>query len=664
MSGLRRDRMLAGTALALLLAAPFNVLAQEATQSVTPSATAAPAGKAEAAQGVVQTSPPAVAPASEQGAAAANPAAPAVRQATATDSATPATPASPTAATEPTPPPDPLASLDPADRPVAEKIRDLFAATGTPEKIFASKNERAAVETFYKGRNLAPLWLDKGIVNARAKAVIARVKAADADGLDLNDYRLPSFEGLSPDALAEADVKLTQAVLTFARHLQAGRFPYNRVSHNNIALPQAPPDPAAVLANMVNAEDAGKALDAYAPPHEPYRRLKEKLAEIRAKSSAKVEIADGPQLRYNAKAVMQDPRVPALREKLGLAGEESDLAYDAKLAAAVRTFQQANELPATGSLDARTVKTLNAPVGGRQVDLIVANMERWRWYPRDLGADYSIVNQPDFTLRVMHNGTQVWTTKVVIGDPSPSKQTPLLSETMKSITVNPTWNVPPSIVYGEYLPALSRDPTVLARMGLVVTYGRDGSVVNIAQPPGGNSVLGRLRFNFPNRFLVYQHDTNEKFMFASDVRAFSHGCMRIQDPAKYADVLLNLARPSEHWSTERVTRMFGAGEQDLALPAGSIWVHVTYQSAFVDDAGKLQLRRDVYGVDSRTIAAIKSERVMIEPAPEAKPEQQEVASGSGRRKAVAQPQAMSFFQSLFFGGRSPPPRPQRGVAYR
>jgi hypothetical protein len=140
--------------------------------------------------------------------------------------------------------------------------------------------------------------------------------------------------------------------------------------------------------------------------------------------------------------------------------------------------------------------------------------------------------------------------------------------------------------------------------------------------------------------------------------------MRIQDPAKYADVLLNLARPGDHWTVERVTRMFGAGEQDLALPPGSIWVHVTYQSAFVDDAGKLQLRRDVYGVDSRTIAAIKTERAVVEPPPEGKPEQQEVASGSGRRKAAPQPAAMSFFQSLFFGGRSPPPRPQRGVAYR
>ena len=288
---------------------------------------------------------------------------------------------------------------------------------------------------------------------------------------------------------------------------------------------------------------------------------------------------------------------------LALPGEASDLVYDAKLAAAVKKFQQANELPATGTLDARTIKQLNAPVGGRQTELIIANMERWRWYPRDLGPDHVVVNQPDFTLKVMHNGAQVWTTKVVIGDPSPSKQTPLLSETMKSITINPTWNVPPSIVYGEYLPALARDPTVLARMGLVVSYGRDGSVVNIAQPPGGNSVLGRIRFNFPNRFLVYQHDTNEKFMFANDVRAQSHGCMRIYDPPKYAEVLLNLAKPNERWTVDRVTRMFGGGEQDIALPANSIWVHLTYQSAFVDDAGKLQVRRDMYNLDGRTIAA-------------------------------------------------------------
>ena len=647
MSGPRRDRILAGTALALILAAPFAVLAQESTNAGAKSAAVA-TGASPAGPG--KTQDPAAYPGDEP---------------TGTLNVAPAAPASPAAATEQSAAPDPLASLDPADRVVAEKIRDVLSTKA--ESIFVSKAERAAVQSFYQGRSFAPLWLDKGVENARAKSAMARLNGADADGLEAKDYRTPKFAELSADALAEADLKLTQTVLAFARHLQAGRFPYNKVSSNNIQLPQAPPDPATVLAKMVEAADAGKALDEYSPPHEAYLRLKAKLAEMRAKSaSPQHDIAEGPLLKLNAKSPMQDPRVPSLRERLGVPGEASDSAYDATLAAAVRKFQQANELPATGNLDPRTIKELNGPVKDKQIDLVIANMERWRWYPRDLGPNHVIVNQPDFTLKVIHDGTQIWTTKVVIGDTSPGKQTPLLSETMRSITVNPTWNVPPSIVNSEYIPAMQRDPWALQRMGLLVSYNSDGSI-HISQPPGGPNVLGRLRFNLPNRFLVYQHDTNEKFMFASDVRTFSHGCMRIQDPAKYAEVLLNLARPSEHWTVDRVTRLYSGGEQDIALPPAAIWVHVTYQSAFVDDSGKLQVRRDVYGLDNRTLAAVRSERGVIEPTPEGKGEQPEVASASqpSRRKVVT-PNTVSFLQSFFFGAPAQArlARPPRSVNAR
>jgi len=647
MSGPRRDRILAGTALALILAAPFAGFAQEGTNAGAKSAAVA-TGASPAGPGKTQDS--AAYPGDEP---------------TGTLNAAPAAPASPAAATEQSAAPDPLASLDPADRVVAEKIRDVLSTKA--ESIFVSKAERTAVQSFYQGRSFAPLWLDKGVENARAKSAMARLNGADADGLEAKDYRTPKFAELSADALAEADLKLTQTVLAFARHLQAGRFPYNKVSSNNIQLPQAPPDPATVLAKMVEAADAGKALDEYSPPHEAYLRLKAKLAEMRAKSaSPQHDIAEGPLLKLNAKSPMQDPRVPSLRERLGVPGEASDSAYDATLAAAVRKFQQANELPATGNLDPRTIKELNGPVKDKQIDLVIANMERWRWYPRDLGPNHVIVNQPDFTLKVIHDGAQIWTTKVVIGDTSPSKQTPLLSETMKSITVNPTWNVPPSIVNSEYIPAMQRDPWALQRMGLLVSYNSDGSI-HISQPPGGPNVLGRLRFNLPNRFLVYQHDTNEKFMFASDVRTFSHGCMRIQDPAKYAEVLLNLARPSEHWTVDRVTRLYSGGEQDIALPPAAIWVHVTYQSAFVDDSGKLQVRRDVYGLDNRTLAAVRSERGVIEPTPEGKGEQPEVASASqpSRRKVVT-PNTVSFLQSFFFGApaQARPVRPPRSVNAR
>jgi murein L,D-transpeptidase YcbB/YkuD len=549
MSGLRYDRILAGTALALILAATpfvFSGKAQDIDKMV-----AAPA--APAAAPVVAAEPALTVPADPAPAAVAEPvlAVPAEPAAT-------AAPAAPglAATTEQAAAPDPMAALDPADRAVAEKIRDRLAAAS--DKIFASKQERSAVEAFYQKRSFQPLWVDKGAENARASAAIARLKDADADGLEVGDYKTPTFVGLGPDALADADLKLTQTVLTYARHVQAGRFPHSRVSRNNIELPQAAPEVADVLTLMAESADAGKALDTFSPQHEEYRKLKAALAELRAASA-------------------------------------------------------------------------NAKNGAsHQIELVIANMERWRWYPRDLGEAHVIVNQPDFTLRVMHNGTQVWTTRVVIG--KPSMATPLLSETMKYITVNPTWHVPQSIVRNEYLPALAQDPTVLSRMGLRVHYGANGGV-EITQPPGDGNALGRIRFNFPNRFSVYQHDTPDKYYFAHEVRAYSHGCMRVQDPAKYAEVLLNIARPQEHWTAERIKRMFGAGEQDLQLQPVKIWVHLTYQTAFVDNAGKLQNRRDVYNLDSRTLAAIKGARGVIDPTDRKR--DPEVASGTGQRKPAA-----------------------------
>ena len=689
MSGPRYDRILASTALALILAAPLGsaAIAQEAAESAAaPSAAVSAAQRAAAkfaAAGLdaaikpqAADESPAASPVPELAAASSAPArtsmvpkqatapteAPASPRDVATapaetpaakdsgkDAVAPATPASPAVATEQVAAPDPMASLDPADRAVAEKIRDLLAAKA--DKIFASKKERTAVEAFYQARNLAPLWLDKGVETARAKAVIARLKDADAEGLDVNDYKTPNFAGMSPEALAEADVKLTQTVLTYARHVQAGRFPYTRVSVN-IELPQAPPEPADVLAKIAGAADAGKALEDFSPPHEAYKRLKAQLAQMRGKGDTGKMIADGALLKLNAKAPMEDARVPLLREKLGLAGDASDLKYDAKLAEAVKKFQRANELPVTGNVDAKTIKEINGPPRDKSIDMVVSNMERWRWYPRDLGNAHVVVNLPDFTLKVMHNGAQVWTTRIVIG--KVDKATPLLTETMKYVTINPTWNVPPSIVYGEYLPALQQDPTVLERMGLKLVNNRDGSV-HIYQPPGEANALGRIRFNFPNRFLVYQHDTPDKHLFAHDARAYSHGCMRVQDPAKYAEVLFNIARPSENWTADRIKRMFGTGEQDIQLPV-PIWVHLTYQNAFVDDAGQLQIRRDVYNLDSRTLAAIKSERGVVEPMQERKRE--EVASTGQRRLAAPQaPRVVSFFEALFGGGHAQQARP-------
>src|SRR5215469_16865405 len=489
---------------------------------------------------------------------------------------------------------EPSAASDP-DAPITEQLHNL--SNGKFDRIIGSTKERESIDAFYASRNYAPLWITEGKANARAKAVIAYLGGVAADGLDPTDYQVPNFASLAdPAALAEAEIRLTTSVIAYAHHAQIGRVHWSRVS-GDIFYDQNAPDPGDVLATMAQAKDAGEALDAYEPRAEAYRALKVKLAEVRAgqRGSDKTRIPNGPSLKIG----MRDERVPLLRSRLNVAGE-SGATYDKMLADAVKNFQETHELKPTGTLDMATVEALNGRQSDRQIDLIIANMERWRWMPHDLGNTYVIVNLPDYTLRVIHQGKQVWMTKIVAG--KPATPTPIMSAQMKSITVNPTWNVPDSIAANEYLPLLQQDPTILQRMGLQVSYNPDGSI-HLSQPPGEQNALGQLRFNFPNKFLVYQHDSNQKYLFANEKRADSHGCMRVQDPVKYAEVLLSIVRPGEGYSQDRIRRMFGENEIDIAFP-NLIPVHLTYQTAFVDDRGNLEFREDVYGRDQALLAIL------------------------------------------------------------
>jgi murein L,D-transpeptidase YcbB/YkuD len=586
-----------------------------------------------------------------------------------TATATPAAPAAPAAAAAPAAEPVKAASNVPAaDQPVADKLKDIIGAKTS--RHFDRKNERAAIEKFYGARDFAPVWTQAGSLTAAAKGVIARLKDAASDGLNPADYPVPDFAAAtSPDALADAELKLTASMFDYARQAQSGRMHWSQVS-GDILYPEHPTDPSEVLAKITTATDASAALDSYNPPQKLYKELKAKLAELRGQGSGPViEIADGPALKYTpagkkqAEIVVEDSRVPQLRAKLGLAENAGDTRYDATVADAVRKFQNSAELKATGILDDKTVKAINTPKRDKQIDTVLVNMERWRWLPRDLGVPslgdaYVILNIPDYTLKVMQRGQQVWTTRVVTGKPG-QHATPLLTETMKYITVNPTWNVPPSIVYNEYLPALQQDPTVLQRMGLKLEQNRDGSV-HISQPPGEANALGRIRFNFPNKFLVYQHDTPDKNLFARDERAFSHGCMRVQNPDQYASVLLNIALPNEKYTPERVRSMYGKSEIDLKFPT-PIPVNITYQTAFVDDGGKLQLRKDVYGRDATMINILKNGRGkdLENIVAHSQPSYSRPSTTLPPGVAVANNGGSSgpnFFERLF-GAPTPPPAP-------
>src|SRR6185437_10831540 len=299
--------------------------------------------------------------------------------------------AKPDTATAPAAEPVKAASNVPAaDQPVAEKLHDMFGAKSL--RYFDRRAERAAVEKFYSARDFAPLWTQGGALTANAKGVVARLKDAASDGLNAADYPVPDFaSATSPAALAEADLKLTQSMLDYARQAQSGRMHWSQLS-GDISYPEHPTDPTEVLGKVTTAKDASTALDSYNPPQKLYQELKAKLAELRGQGDAPVvTIGDGPALRYTpargkkqAAVVVEDPRVPQLRAKLGITGNADDDHYDAKVAEAVRTFQENADLRASGVLDEPTVKAINAPKRGKLIDTIEVNMERWRWLPRDL----------------------------------------------------------------------------------------------------------------------------------------------------------------------------------------------------------------------------------------------------------------------------------------
>jgi murein L,D-transpeptidase YcbB/YkuD len=645
MPGTCVDRFLASTALVLLLSTSAGAALAEpksdgSASVATPAATtdqpqiATPASAAAAATSTPVDATPAPTPAAS--APAATPAAAAPAGTASEPAANPA--ASPTPATAAGTSAGP--ALSAADAPVADQLHDL--ANGKFDRAIGNKKDRTQIDAFYSGRNYAPLWLTDGKANARATAAIAYLGHVDADGLYPSDYPVPNFAAATtPADLANDEIQLTMSVITYAHHASIGRVHWSRVSAD-ISYDRAAPEPADVLATIAGAQDVGAALDDYEPHTPGYLALKAKLADIRAGKvdKEKPAIASGPVLKVG----MQDDRVPQLRERLSVLGD-GGTTYDKPVAEAVKKFQQEHDITATGTLTAATLEALNGHKPDHADDIIIANMERWRWMTHQLPDTYVIVNLPDYTLRVMHDNKLVWMTKIVDG--KPELPTPIMTADMKFITINPTWNVPPSIINHEYLPALQQDPTVLDRMGLKLTHNPDGTI-RIYQPPGDKNALGRIRFNFPNKFLVYQHDTPDKYLFAYDKRAYSHGCMRVQDPQHYAEVLLSLVRPNDGYTEDRIRKMIAeGGESDIQFPT-FIPVNLTYQTAFVDDDGKLEFRDDVYGRDKALLAILKGDDRKVADIPV------EHKQDISHLEVLAMPDQPSLFgqRSIFSGGAS------------
>ena len=487
---------------------------------------------------------------------------------------------------------------------------------------------RETLGAFYADNGQRLAWSDdSGKLRPATETLLDVLRTAGDHGLDMEDYALSRLQhlragiGQAPldDAavarLADFDLLMTAAFLRYASDLSTGRVHPDEIRsdwHTNV--PEL--DPLTKLNEALRSDTLAKLLDTLPPPHSGYGLLREALKELREVDAAGgwPEIPDGPTLEKGSLG----PRVALLRQRLSETGGEKDATsgargdhgdrFDEALEKAVRRFQERHGIEPDGEVGKTTLAVLNVPVEQRlgQVEL---NLERWRWIPRELGNPHVVVNIPGFDLQLVREGASAWRTRILVG--KAYTPTPVFSDRIITVVVNPPWNVPESIALTEYLPELQKDPQALERRGLRLLQGsgEDARVVDpktvdlkglserhfpyrIYQPPGPNNALGRLKFHLTNDLQIYLHDTPAPDLFDRAGRDLSHGCIRVERPLELAVELL-----SE--SSQDLLREALAGTEERHLSVKpQVPVHILYMTAWVDEAGALRFGPDVYGFDT------------------------------------------------------------------
>ncbi len=477
---------------------------------------------------------------------------------------------------------------------------------------------------------------------------IKEIRSADDWGLDASAFSLPGnpAAGARPETLADAELKLSAAVLKYARHARGGRLDPPSLSDIIDRRPHIY-DPKSVLRAVAAAEYADAYLRSLHPKHESFKRLRQALLSMnKGGGGTAPRVPAGPNFRPGD----NDPQIALIRRRLG-AGVDGrrDAVYDTALLQAVNRYQREHGLRVTGVIDQALRASLNEAAGGRASGgaseerklRILVNMERWRWMPDDLGAFYVWDSIPEQLTRVFDRGRVVLTERIVVG--RPTTPTPTFSANMQFVTFNPEWAVPEGIKVNEIAPKLQRSggggdyyggyggggggsSQVLQRLGgLRVNYnGRqidpdsvDWSSVDIRrfqfiQGPGERNVLGVVKFRFPNKHDVYMHDTPDRHLFNQTPRAFSHGCMRTENPLHLAEVILG---HDKGFSAGQIREMVQAGATNEIKLNSAIPVHIAYFTAEVDDQGQVRYFPDVYRIDSRIASALKGRAIQFSSDP-------------------------------------------------
>ncbi len=471
------------------------------------------------------------------------------------------------------------------------------AITSFLDTISANDSIKNQVTQFYVSRQYQFAWFNKEGINSGATVFYNQLKNYGNDFADSSlhnsklDTLLEAIELDEKQFLANDKKKQQLELLLTTTFFEYAQKAYGGTAKNVTDLewfiPRKKKNYSVLLDSLVSLSAGDKLKE---PVNEYYLRLKEKLQQYReiqknggfpVVSTAKKIIAEGG----------RDTSVLSIKKILFISGDletnDSSSIYTAELKKAVINFQNRMGLNATGKIDKATITELNKPVEFRIKQMMI-NMERLRWVPAEVEKNYVLVNIPEYALHIFENGKPVWKTNVVVG--KNITQTVIFKGNIAQIILNPYWNIPNSILQKEILPAVRRNPDYLQRNNMEMINGR------ARQKPGSNNALGKIKFLFPNSYSIYLHDTPAKSLFGESRRAFSHGCIRVDDPKQLA---LYILKKDSSWTLHKIDSIQTTNNEYKIQVKPALPVYITYFTAWVNSNGKLNFRNDLYNLDEK-----------------------------------------------------------------
>jgi murein L,D-transpeptidase YcbB/YkuD len=508
---------------------------------------------------------------------------------------------------------------------VGAVIRERLLADAKTAKEEEAADWQALI-AFFETRADEPLFVGRAGYTPKAEALIEEMKKSADYGLDPSDYVVLDMgtdssdrAELTPEQKVEGEQQFALTVLTYARDARGGHIPEptKQLASYVDRTPQYV-DPKKLLDDLAAASDPAEVLRGTHPKHAQFEKLRQKYLELKRNADQAKEVIRLPVKGPKLVPGQSHPDVALLRQRLGVPagtnkeGETDDNYYDDTLAEAVAKFQNDKGQKPDGIVGPRTRKVLN-DIDIPSPERLLANMEMWRWMPDDLGDFHVWVNLPEFLVRVVKNGEIIHEERIITGELN--NQTPIFSDVLETIYFNPRWNVPQSIKVNELYPGLARGGGSFERQGLrmmrngkyVDPYSIDWSRADIRnydvyQPSGPGNALGIVKFTFPNKHAVYLHDTPTKNLFNEQSRTFSHGCMRVRNPMRLAEVLLE---KDKGWSPDQVHETQQSDPDEVAFKLDTtIPVHITYFTELIGEDGSERVVKDVYGHEERVKLAL------------------------------------------------------------